>query len=98
MITMTPKHWLFFFCLIASVALVFLALRVVILDHERREFAVFVLTLSACGAGWGTWAHVHTHERITRVEKALAEQRAVQREALTLRSASKGKGNLSSVD
>lgn len=98
MITITPRHWLFFFCLIASAALVFFALRVIVLDHERREFAIFVLTLSACGAAWGTWAHVRTHARMEQLEQSLAEQRATQREALALRTATRSKGTLSSVD
>lgn len=98
MITMTPRHWLFFLCLTASAVLVYFALRIVVLDEERREFAIFVLTLSAAGGTWGTWAHLRTQARIEQLEESLAEQRAVQREALALRTASRSKGNLSSVD
>lgn len=98
MITMTPKHWLFFFCLIASAVLVYFSLRVLVLDVERRDFAILVLTLAASGGAWGTWAHLRTQARIEQLEQALADQRAVQREALVLRTASKSKETLSLVD
>lgn len=98
MITITPKHWLFFMCLLASVVLVYLSLRVVILDEERRGFAIFMLGLASCGGAWGTWAHVRTQARIERLEQALAAHRATQREALVLSMASRSKGNLTSVD
>jgi hypothetical protein len=98
MITITPKHWLFFFCLLASAALVFITLRILVIHPLLRELGLFVLILAACGAGWGTWAHVCTQNRIDQLEETVAEQGAAQREALALRKASRSKGNLSSVE
>lgn len=95
MITITPKHWVFFACLLVSTALVFLTLRVLITDDERREFAFFILAVAGCKAGWGTWAHLKTQARI---DQLLATQRTAERQALVLSTAARTKGHLTSLD
>lgn len=98
MIDFTPKHWMFFACLLLSAVAAYITLRVVILDSERRDFAVFILALAGCGAAWGTWAHVKTQARIEQVEEMLAENRRAERHAHTLTAASRSKGHLTSLD